>query len=95
MARIGMDVDLVTQHGTGLKNIGDSDIPSLLSRVENVVQEIQGNWWGADAQQFQSTWSGTDRPALQAIAHAISTFGQQALTNAQVQSTTSAAGGLS
>lgn len=93
MARLGMDVEVVTQHGTALKNIGDHDIPSLLHRVDNLVNEIQGNWWGPDAQHFHASWTGTDRPALQGIAHEISTFGQQALTNAQRQAQTSAATG--
>lgn len=93
MARLGMDVDVVTQHGTALKNIGDNDIPSLLNRVDNIAQEIQGSWWGHDAQQFHANWTGTDRPALQRIAHEISNFGQQALTNAQQQTQTSAANG--
>lgn len=93
MARIGMDIDVVTQHGGALKNIGDADIPALLGRVDNIVQEIQGNWWGPDAQQFHANWSGTDRPALQTIAHEIASFGQRALTNAQQQAQASAGGG--
>jgi len=88
-----MDVDVVMQHGTALKNIGDHDIPSLLSRVDNIAQEVQGSWWGPDSQQFHAHWTGTDRPALQNIAHEISTFGQQALTSAQQQGQTSAATG--
>lgn len=93
VARLGMDVDVVVQHGTALKNIGDNEIPSLLGRVDSLVQEIQGSWWGPDAQQFHANWTGTDRPALQHIAHGISAFGQQALTNAQRQAQTSASGG--
>ena len=93
MARIGMDVEVVTQHGSALKNIGDNDIPALLGRVDNLVNELQSSWWGPDAQHFHANWTGTDKPALHNIAHEISTFGQQALTNAQQQAQTSASGG--
>jgi uncharacterized protein YukE len=93
MARIGMDVDVVTQHGSALKSIGDHDIPSLLGRVDSLVQELQGSWWGPDAQQFHANWTGHDRPALHNIAHEISTYGQQAVLNAQQQAQTSAASG--
>jgi uncharacterized protein YukE len=95
MTRFGMDVDVVTAHGTTLKNIGDSDIPGLVQRVNSLVGDIQSNWWGPDAQRFHSDWTGTDQPALTAIGHAITTYGQLAVTNAQAQSQASSAGGAS
>ena len=93
MARLGMDVEVVTQHGSMLKQIGDSDIPALLGRVDHLIGEIQGSWWGPDAQHFHGCWTGKDRPALQSIAHEIANFGQQAVLNAQQQSQTSASAG--
>jgi uncharacterized protein YukE len=91
MARIGMDVDVVTQHGGILKTVGDSDIPTLISRIDNLISEIQGSWWGPDAQHFHNSWTATDRPALTTIGHAITQFGQQAVVNAQIQASTSTA----
>jgi uncharacterized protein YukE len=94
MTRSGMDVDIVTQHGTSLKTIGENEIQSTISRINGIISEIQSNWWGPDAQQFHSRWTGTDQPALTLIGHNLAAYGQSAITNAQAQANTSTAGGV-
>jgi hypothetical protein len=89
MAREGMDVGVVTNDGTRMKMVGDSAIPQLISAVNGIVQSLQSQWWGPDAQAFVHEWESTDRPNLTTIAHEISTFGQTAVVNAQEQANAS------
>jgi hypothetical protein len=89
MAREGMDVGAVTSDGTRMKTIGDNEIPHVISQVNSIIQSMQSQWWGPDAQAFVNAWESTDRPNLTNAAQEISNFGQHALTNAQEQTTTS------
>jgi uncharacterized protein YukE len=94
MAREGMDVGIITSDGTKMKTIGDHDIPSMISAVNSIVQQLHNEWWGQDANAFVSQWESTDRPNMSQIATEVSTFGQLAVTNANAQSTTSSSGTL-
>lgn len=91
MARLGMDVTQITNDGNQMKNVGDNELPSLISAVESLVQQIQGQWHGDDANSFVDAWNGTFKPTLTTIASEVSNHGGLALTNAQQQTTASQA----
>lgn len=93
MARQGMDVDIVTNDGNQMRDIGENGIPSVLNAVEGIISQIQSAWHGDDANQFINVWHSTYKPNLTNIATEVATHGQLALTNAQAQQAASSAAG--
>jgi uncharacterized protein YukE len=85
MAREGMDVDVITNDGTQMKDIGQNAIPSVISAVEGIVSELHGTWSGQDSEAFVNAWNSTFKPNLTRIAGEVAAHGQLALTNAQEQ----------
>ncbi len=71
MPREGMDVEAVTSLSNQLGAITNSQFPSLVSDIDRLFGQIQSSWHGPDADQFVSTWSGTDKPALANVQHSL------------------------
>ena len=84
MAFEGMDPDVVYGLGTQLKN-QDSAIQTIVSSIDGVVCQIEGNWKGSDATEFMSWWQQQHKPALIAAATAVGGLGQSAYNNVAQQ----------
>lgn len=91
MAFEGMDVEVVQRLGHHLKH-QEMAIQGIVSAVDAVVNELQGDWKGADAAEFAGWWYQQHRPALVSASEAVGGLGQSALNNAQQQASASTAG---
>jgi uncharacterized protein YukE len=95
MAREGMDVDVITNDGNQMRDVGQNAIPGVISAVESIISQIESTWHGADAQSFVNAWQSTFKPNLTSIAAAVAGHGQLALTNVQAQQAASTATNIS
>lgn len=80
----GMDTDVVYGLGTQLKN-QDSAIQTIVSSIDGIVSQIEGNWTGKDATEFLSWWQQQHKPALISAATAVGGLGQSAYNNVAQQ----------
>jgi uncharacterized protein YukE len=81
MALEGMDTGLAQTQAQQLLNQGVDAIQTLIGSLDSLVSQIQDNWKGPDATNFQGEWSGTHRPQLQNVLNALTEFHQTLTTN--------------
>ncbi|HRV69137.1 MAG TPA: WXG100 family type VII secretion target [Marmoricola sp.] len=84
MAQVGMDVDLVRGIGNQLKNKAN-DIETIITQIDNLINQAIGAWQGNDANQFRDWWNQQHRPAMSRAAEAVEGLGQSAMNNADEQ----------
>lgn len=84
MAMVGMDTGVVRQIGHDLKNQA-SQIHTVISTVDRLVNNASANWKGKDAQDFHSWWTGQHRPHLVDLQHKLEGLGTSAINNANEQ----------
>ena len=84
MARLGMEVDVVEGLGRQLKSQAQQ-IQSVISQIENLVNQAVSSWDGKDSQVFHQWWTGEHKPNLTKLQHAIDGLGTSAINNASEQ----------
>lgn len=89
---IGMNIEAVRHLGGGLKAQAAS-LRSVQGRVDSVVNSIQNEWKGIDAQAFCSWWRNEHRPTLIDLVSKLEGLGQSASNNADEQERASGGGG--
>jgi uncharacterized protein YukE len=94
MAREGMDVDVISNDGTQMKDVGATAIPSVIHSIEGIVTQMRGTWHGPDAEAFVNAWNSTFKPNLTKIAGEVQTHGELAVKNASEQRDASTGGSI-
>jgi len=89
MAFEGMDVDAVTSLA-GQLDAQASQITSTINAIDGIVSNMEANWKGADASEFQGWWLSQHKPALQSAEQAVSGLAQSARNNVSAQQSASA-----
>lgn len=84
MTQLGMNADAVEQIGNQLKSQADA-INGIINQINGLVNNMQQNWWGPDAQTFCNDWWPQHRTELTNVGHNIQGLGQSALNNAHDQ----------
>jgi WXG100 family type VII secretion target len=79
-----MNVDAVRNVARSLK-VQAASLRAVLSRVDAVVNSIQNDWKGSDAQAFCSWWRNEHRPKLVDLITKLDGLGQTAANNADEQ----------
>jgi uncharacterized protein YukE len=90
MAFEGMDTDLAQSQATQLQSQGVDGVQQLISQIDGLVNQIEGNWKGADATNFQTEWNSTLRSQLHNVQQSLSDFHTTFNTNIQQQISASA-----
>ena len=70
----GMDTGLATSQAAQLQNQGIEGVQNVISQIGNLVSQIEANWKGADATNFQSEWSSQLQPQLNNVMNSLTTF---------------------
>jgi uncharacterized protein YukE len=74
MAFEGMDTDLGQSQASQLQSQGVDALQQLISQVGSLVGQIESNWKGPDATNFQNEWSSTLQSQLNNVHTALTTF---------------------
>jgi uncharacterized protein YukE len=74
MAFEGMDTDLATSQASQLQSQGVDALQQLISSVGGLVSQIEGNWKGPDASNFQNEWTSQLQSQLNNVHNALSSF---------------------
>ena len=82
---VGMNVEEVNRLGGQLKQKG-SDIDGLINQINGLIDQLQANWRGKDADTFKGWWESQHRPALTKLRDAVNGLGDSAINNAKEQS---------
>lgn len=85
----GMDTGAVRAIAGQLKT-ASSNIQTLMSQVDTIVNNSQGQWHGSDQQQFVNDWTHTHRVNFRNAMNALLALSQKAMQNAAKQDETSA-----
>jgi len=80
----GMNVDAVRNLARSLKAQAGS-LRAVSNRVDSVVNSIQSDWKGPDAQAFCSWWRNEHRPKLADLINRLEGLSQSAANNADEQ----------
>jgi WXG100 family type VII secretion target len=86
---VGMNVETVRGIARSLKSQAAS-MHSVLARVDGLVNSIQNEWRGADAQAFCSAWRSDHRPRLVDLIEKVEGLARAASNNADEQERVSA-----
>lgn len=86
---IGMDPDAVEQLSRDLHNQAEA-INGVVSKIDGLVNHMQGIWKGHDSDQFAGWWRDQHRKALNAAHEAIEGLSTSARNNANDQRQVSA-----
>jgi WXG100 family type VII secretion target len=84
MSMDGMNVEAVREIARGLK-VQATTLRAVLKRVDSLVNNIENEWKGPDAQQFCSWWRTQCRPMLVQLIDRLDGLGQSAANNADEQ----------
>ena len=60
----GMNVDAITGQVVPGLNREAQEIERTVTDVDRLLQQVEANWKGNDAQQFQQKWNGQYRTQL-------------------------------
>ena len=64
----GMNVDVITGQVVPGLNREAQDIERTVTDVDRLLQQVEANWKGNDARQFQQKWTGQYRNQLKRLA---------------------------
>ena len=81
---VGMDVGAVQQLSKELRAEAGK-IGEVISKIDNLVNNMPNIWKGHDSEQFSGWWRDQHRKALHAAQDAIEGLGQSAQNNASEQ----------
>jgi uncharacterized protein YukE len=85
----GMNVEIGKAQAEVLDNQAEK-IKGIKNRIDGLVQELQGHWWGADAKKFAQQWEGTHSQQLVKVHKQLKNVAQQIRTEAKSQAAKSA-----
>ncbi len=60
----GMNVDVITGQVVPGLNREAQEVERTVADVDRLLQQVEANWKGTDAKQFQSKWTGQYRNQL-------------------------------
>jgi uncharacterized protein YukE len=90
MAFEGMDTDLAQSQSQQLQSQGVQGVQTLIQQIDGLVGQIESNWKGPDATNFQNEWNSSLRTQLNNVESALSDFHSTFTQNIQAQISASA-----
>lgn len=90
MALVGMDTDLAQTQLTQLQNQGVDALQQMIGQLDALIGQIEGNWKGADASNFNSEWNSNIKTMLNNVHTQLADFHTKFNSNIQAQVQTSA-----
>ena len=85
----GMNVNANTGQVVPGPNREAQDIERTATDVDRLLQQVEANWKGNDARQFQQKWTGQYRNQLKRLAEELKQLADTARRNADNQRSTS------